>query len=275
VSEIGAIFTTPGHKALITYLTVGYPSVDATLEIVPLLASSGCDLVELGIPFSDPLADGATIQRASYQALKQGVTPKLCLEVASKLRTKVDIPLVFMTYFNPVLNYGLDAFCRDCTAAGVSGMIIPDLPPEEGLELERISLKYDLDLIYLLAPTSTDERIDMVAARSRGFIYLVSMTGVTGSRDKLPQGLESFVSRVRQRTSLPLCVGFGISNAEQAQRVAKIADGVIVGSRLIQLLEEEDAPSKVRSFVRSLRDALNNQVKNNSESRSTKRRPIM
>ena len=275
MSEIGAIFTTPGHKALITYLTVGYPSVDATLEIVPLLASSGCDLVELGIPFSDPLADGATIQRASYQALKQGVTPKLCLEVASKLRTKVDIPLVFMTYFNPVLNYKLNAFCRDCTAAGVSGMIIPDLPPEEGLELERISLKYDLDLIYLLAPTSTDERIDMVAARSRGFIYLVSMTGVTGSRDKLPKELESFVSRVRQKTRQPLCVGFGISNAEQAQRVAKIADGVIVGSRLIQLLEEEDAPSKVRSFVRSLRDALNNQVKNNSESRSTKRRPIM
>jgi tryptophan synthase alpha chain len=275
VSKIGAIFNRSGHKALITYLTVGYPSVDATLDTVPLIASSGCDLVELGIPFSDPLADGTTIQRASYQALQHGVTPELCLKVASKLRAKVDIPLVFMTYFNPVLSYGVKDFCKDCAQAGVSGLIIPDLPPEEGTELEDISLKYGLDLIYLLAPTSTDERIDMVAARSRGFIYLVSTTGVTGSRDKLPEELESFVSRVRQRTSQPLCVGFGISNAEQAQRVAKIADGVIVGSRLIQLLEEKDAPSKVRFFVQSLRDALNNQVENNSESRSTKRRPTM
>ena len=275
MSKIGAIFNKSGHKALITYLTVGYPSIDATLEIVPTIVSSGCDLVELGIPFSDPLADGTTIQRASYQALQHGVTPELCLEVAGKLKAKVDIPLAFMTYFNPVLSYGAKDFCKDCARAGVSGLIIPDLPPEEGAELESISAKYGLDLIYLLAPNSTEERIDIVAARSRGFIYLVSMTGVTGSRDKLPKDLESFVSRVRQRTSQPLCVGFGISNAEQAQRVAKIADGVIVGSRLIQLLEEKDASSKVRSFVRSLRDALNNQVENNSESRSTKRRPTM
>jgi len=266
MSGIGAIFNRSGHKALITYVTVGYPSIKTTLEIVPMIASSGCDLVELGIPFSDPLADGTTIQKASYQALKQGVTPELCLEVASKLRTKTDMPLVFMTYFNPVLSYGLNAFCRDCAEAGISGLIIPDLPPEEGTGLESASLKHGLDLIYLLAPTSTGERIDIVATRSRGFIYLVSMTGVTGSRDKLPRGLESFVSRVRQRTSLPLCVGFGISNAAQARRVAKVADGVIVGSRLIQLLEEDDAPSKVRSFVRSLRDALSNHVKNNTSS---------
>lgn len=275
MSKIGAIFNRSGHKALITYLTVGYPSIETTLEMVPMIASSGCDLVELGIPFSDPLADGTTIQRATYQALKQGVTPKLCLEVAGKLRTKVDIPLVFMTYYNPVFSYGLSVFCKDCAEAGISGLIIPDLPPEEGTELENISFKHGLNLIYLLAPTSTDKRIDMVAARSRGFIYLVSMTGVTGSRDKLPKQLESFVSRVRQRTSLPLCVGFGISNPVQARRVAKVADGVIVGSRLIELLEEKDAPSKVRSFVRSLRGALNNQVEDNSESRSTKRRPIM
>jgi tryptophan synthase alpha chain len=264
MSDIGAIFSKPGHKALITYLTVGYPTAETTLEMIPTIASSGGDLVELGIPFSDPLADGTTIQRASYQALQQGITPEVCLEVASKLRAKVDIPLVFMTYFNPVLNYGLDAFCRDCARAGVSGLIIPDLPPEEGAELEAISLKHGLDLIYLLAPTSTDERIAMVAARSRGFIYLVSMTGVTGSRDKLPEELESFVSRVRQRTQQPLCVGFGISNAAQALRVAKIADGVIVGSRLIQLLEEKDAPSKVHSFIRGLRYALSNNVENHA-----------
>lgn len=264
MSEIRAIFNRSGHKALITYVTVGYPSMETTLEIVPAIASSGCDLVELGIPFSDPLADGTTIQNSSYHALKQGVTPELCLKVAGKLSTKVNIPLVFMTYYNPVLSYGLSAFCKDCAGAGVSGLIIPDLPPEEGTELESISLKHNLDLIYLLAPTSTSERIDMVAARSRGFIYLVSMTGVTGSRDRLPRGLESFVSKVRQRTSLPLCVGFGISNPTQARRVAKVADGVIVGSRLIQLLAEKDASSKVRTFVRSLKDALSNHVKNNA-----------
>jgi tryptophan synthase alpha chain len=258
VSKISTIFAKPNHKALITYLTVGYPSIETTLEIVPAIASSGCDLIELGIPFSDPLADGTTIQRASYHALQQGVTPKLCLKVAKKLRAKIDIPLVFMTYFNPIFNYGLDTFCRDCAQAGVNGLIIPDLPPEEGTELENASLKHGLDLIYLLAPTSTDERIAKVAARSRGFIYLVSMTGVTGSRDNLPQELESFASRVRQRTSQPLCVGFGISTAEQAQRVAKVADGVIVGSKLIQLLEEKDAQTKVRAFVESLRDALDN-----------------
>jgi len=264
VSAIKDIFAKTGHKALITYLTVGYPNVETTLEIVPLIASSGCDLVELGIPFSDPLADGTTIQRASYHALKQGITPELCLGVAQKLRAQLDIPLVFMTYFNPVHRYGLDGFCRDCSQAGISGLIVPDLPPEEGAELEDISLRHGLDLIYLLAPTSTDERIDVVAARSRGFIYLVSLTGVTGARDKLPQELESFVSRVRQRARQPLCVGFGISTPDEARRVAKVADGVIIGSRLIQLIEEKDPATKVRSFIQSLRDALSDQVEDSA-----------
>ena len=260
------IFTKKGYKALITYLTVGYPNVETTLEMVPLIASSGCDLVELGIPFSDPLADGTTIQRASYHALKQGITPEICLDVAHKLRAKVDIPLAFMTYFNPVHKYGLDAFCRDCARAGISGLIVPDLPPEEATELEETSQSHGLDLIYLLAPTSTDERIDMVAARARGFIYLVSLTGVTGARDSLPQELEDFVLRVRRRARQPLCVGFGISTPDEARRVAKVADGVIVGSRLIQLLEENDPAPKVRSFVKSLRDALSNQVEESPRS---------
>lgn len=262
MSRIEAVFQKPGHKALIPYLTVGYPSLETTLETVPLLASSGCDLIELGIPFSDPLADGTTIQRASYQALKQGVTPELCLDTANKLKAKVNVPMVFMTYFNPVFSYGLDKFCKDCAGSGISGLIIPDLPPEEGGELEKISLKHGLDLIYLLAPTSTDERIEIVTTRSRGFIYLVSITGVTGSRAKLPRELESFVAKVRQRSRLPLCVGFGISNPDEAKRVAMVADGVIIGSRLIQLLEEKDALSKVRSFIRGMREALNS-VENN------------
>ncbi len=257
MSGIASAFSQPDHKALIAYVTVGYPSIAATLEVVPLLASSGCDIVELGIPFSDPLADGATIQKASFRALENGVTPQLCLEVAEQLRQKVSIPLVFMTYFNPVFSYGLSKFISACTSSGVSGLIIPDLPPEEGSELETITQKQHLDLIYLLAPTSTDERIRLVAERSRGFIYLVSVTGVTGARKKLPEDLASFVGRVREIAHQPLCVGFGISTPEQAKRVALIADGVIVGSRIIQLMEAEDNfVSPVSSFIKGLRQAL-------------------
>jgi len=260
------------HKALITYLTVGYPSVNTTLEIVPALADWGCDIVELGIPFSDPLADGTTIQKASYEALRNEVTPSLCLQIASQLRQKVDIPLVFMTYYNPVFSFGLEAFCRASTKAGVDGLIIPDLPPEEGAELEKPARKQGLDLVYLLAPTSSEERIGLVAQRSRGFIYLVSLAGVTGARETLPADLEEFVGRVRKRTSLPLCVGFGISTPEQARQVAKIADGVIVGSRLIQLLGrhperggaspgERYTPAELKEFIGGLRNALDS-IKN-------------
>ena len=257
MSKISDVFKKTNYKAFVPYVTVGYPSIDATLEIVPLLESSGADIVELGIPFSDPLADGPTIQASSYHALQQGTTPKLCLEVAEKLSAKVNIPLVFMTYFNPVHYYGLDAFCQDCASAGISGLIVPDLPPEEGAELEDASKKHDIDLIYLLAPTSTDERIDIVARRSRGFIYLVSITGVTGARDSLPKELEDFVNRVRQRAQQPLCVGFGISTADAAKRVAKVADGVIVGSRLVQLMGEPDYLNKIEDFSKGLRKALN------------------
>ena len=246
-----------GHKSLISYVTVGYPSLEATLEVVPLLARCGCDIVELGIPFSDPLADGVTIQNASFRALQQGITPQICLEVAGQLSQKVDIPLVFMTYFNPVFSYGLEEFCRACRRSGIDGLIIPDLPPEEGSALEAITQKQELDLIYLLAPTSPAERLRLVAERSRGFIYLVSVTGVTGTRDRLPADLEAFVNRVRQVATQPLCVGFGISTPEQAKRVARIADGVIVGSRLIQLMEAEgDFIPRVTTFIKGLRRSL-------------------
>jgi tryptophan synthase alpha chain len=211
--------------------------------------------VELGIPFSDPLADGATIQQASFTALERGITPKLCLELAAELRSQMTIPLLFMTYYNPVLSFGVDAFCQASARSGVDGLIIPDLPPEEGQELETATRNYGLDLVYLLAPTSRPERIQQVAQRSRGFIYLVSLTGVTGPRDRLPPGLEAFVSRVRAQSSLPLCVGFGIAGPEQAKRVAQVADGVIVGSRLIQLMETGD-PSEQQGFIQQLRQAL-------------------
>jgi len=256
LSRISSVFSQSEHKALIPYVTVGYPSIEATLKLVPLLARSGCDIVELGIPFSDPLADGATIQKASFHALENGVTPQLCLEVAKKLRQKVNIPLVFMTYFNPVFSCGLEEFCSACTKSGIDGLIIPDLPPEEGAELEAITQRQNLDLIYLLAPTSTEERIRLVTQRSRGFIYLVSVTGVTGVRDKLPVNLEAFVARVRKVATQPLCVGFGISTPEPARQVARIADGIIVGSRIIQLMEADESMANVVDFARELRCTL-------------------
>jgi tryptophan synthase alpha chain len=256
LSRIVSVFVGAKHTALIPYITVGYPTVETTLKVVPLFASSGCEIIELGIPFSDPLADGATIQRASYEALRQGVTSEVCFEVTQELRRQVEIPLVFMTYYNPVLKFGLEQFCSKCAGVGVDGLIIPDLPPEEGEELEQSTKRHGIDLIYLLSPASTEERIQLVASRSSGFIYLVSLTGVTGARDNLPEELESFVARVRERTEKPLCIGFGVSTPEQARRIAKIADGVIVGSRIIQLLDEDKSLKNVCSFIKSLRGAL-------------------
>ena len=263
MSRIASVFARANHTALIPYITAGYPTIETTLKIVPLLTSSGCDIIELGIPFSDPLADGATIQRAAYEALRQGVTPNVCFELARELRQRVEIPLVFMTYYNPVLKFGLEQFCSKCAEAGIDGLIIPDLPPEEGEELEKSAKEYGLGFVYLLSPASTVERINLVASRSSGFIYLVSLTGVTGSREKLPEELESFVARVRKSTEKPLCVGFGVSTPEQALRVARVADGVIVGSRIIQLLGEDVAkPDKsgnyknTCSFIKCLKETL-------------------
>jgi tryptophan synthase alpha chain len=256
MSRIASVFTHAKHTALIPYITVGYPTVETTLKVVPLLANTGCDIIELGVPFSDPLADGATIQRASYEALRQGVTPRVCFEVAEELRRQVEIPLVFMTYYNPVLKFGLEQFCSKCAEVGIDGLIIPDLPPEEGKELEKSTKRHGLDLIYLLSPASTEGRIRLVTGRSGGFIYLVSLIGVTGARDKLPEELESFVARVREKTEKPLCVGFGVSTPEQARRVAKVADGIIVGSRIIQLLDEDKSLKNACSFIKYLREAL-------------------
>lgn len=256
MSRIASVFARAKHTILIPYLTVGYPSVETTLKAVPLFAKNGCDIIELGIPFSDPLADGATIQQASYEALRQGVTASVCFEVARELRRRVKIPLVFMTYYNPVLKFGLGQFCSRCAEVEIDGLIVPDLPPEEGEELERSTKRHGLDLVYLLSPASTEQRIRLVTSRSSGFIYLVSLTGVTGARDRLPEGLESFVGSVKKRTEKPLCVGFGVSTPEQARRVAKVADGVIVGSRIIQLLDRDKSLKNACSFVRSLREAL-------------------
>ena len=256
MNRIDRVFRDRTRKALIGYVTAGYPSAEATLTIVPALVESGCDIIELGIPFSDPLADGPIIQKSSFEALQKGITPGKCLQTAHALRRQLEVPLIFMGYFNPILHYGLEEFCRDSAAAGVDGLIIPDLPPEEGTELEKSSRRYGLDLVYLLAPTSDEERIRMVSKRSRGFIYLVSITGVTGSGAGLPPELEEFVNRVRRRTSKPLCVGFGIATPAQARRVAQVADGIIVGSRIIKLIEEDPTLARMKSFVKDLRRAF-------------------
>lgn len=255
MSRITEVFK-PGYKALIAYITAGYPDIGATVNIAAVLAKSGCDIIELGIPFSDPLADGATIQKASHHALQRGVTPQACLEAAAEIRKKTVKPLIFMTYFNPVLNYGPEAFCRSCAKAGINGLIVPDLPPEEGTELEAITKNNNLDLIYLLAPTSTEDRINTVAERSRGFIYLVSLIGVTGTRKNLSPELQSFVKRVRQKARQPLCIGFGISTPEHSMLAASYADGVIIGSRLIELIEEDSNLNSLKAFISGVRQAL-------------------
>jgi tryptophan synthase alpha chain len=172
-----------------------------------------------------------------------------------------------MTYYNPVLNYGLESFCRSCHNAGISGLIVPDLPPDEGAELETTTKNQDLDLVYFLAPTSTPARIEEVAAKARGFIYMVSLTGVTGARKTLPPGLENFIQRVRQKAEQPLCVGFGIATPAQARRVAAAADGVIVGSKLIQLIDEDASLASLKAFVSSLRHAMDS-CENNREAKS-------
>jgi tryptophan synthase alpha chain len=255
MSHIGTVFK-PGYKALLAYLTVGYPDLETTHRAAVALAKNGVDIIELGIPFSDPLADGTTIQKASYRALQQGVTLQVCFDMARQLRREINVPLVFMTYYNPVFSFGLEPFCQKCNETGIDGLIIPDLPPEEGGELEAITQKHQLDLIYLLAPTSSEERIAAVAKKSRGFIYLVSLTGVTGARQTLPAELEDFVGRVKRQARQPLCVGFGIASPEQASRVAGIADGVIIGSRLIQLIEEDATLVNLKEFTSNIRRAL-------------------
>ena len=245
------------QPSLVGYLTVGYPSLAATRRLVPLLAEAGCDMIELGIPFSDPLADGATIQKTTHQALLNGVTPELCLELAADLHAATNVALTFMTYYNLILNYGLDRFCTKAATGGIAGLIIPDLPPDEGVELDAAAKAHGLDLVYMLAPTSTPDRIRFVAARARGFIYLVSLTGVTGARADLPAELEEFVARVRRETRVPLAVGFGIASPEQAARVGRVANGVIVGSRLLQIVEQDDDQfTQATAFVRSLKGAL-------------------
>jgi tryptophan synthase alpha chain len=237
---------------------MGYPQRESALSLVPALVEVGADLIELGIPFSDPLADGATIQAAAQQALTNGMTLSLCLEQAALLRGRgVTVPFVLMGYYNPIFQMGTERFARRAAAAGVDGVIVPDLPPEESDDLCAALHAQGTDLIFLLPPTSDNGRLQIVTERTSGFLYLVSLTGVTGARDQLPPDLESFVARVRATTGLPLAVGFGIGTPAQAAQVARVADGVIVGSALIKAIGAgEDPVSAASTFVAGLRAGM-------------------
>jgi len=243
-----------GRKAFIPYIMAGEPSLEKTGEIIFMFEECGADIVELGVPFTDPLADGPVIQRASERALERGITLKGVLPFIKELRKRTLIPLVLMTYYNPVFKYGEEDFVKDARDAGVDGVIIPDLPPDEAGSFIKLSRKAFLDTVFLLAPTSTTERIKKVARASRGFIYYVSITGITGSRLLLDGSLESSILEIRKYTDKPIAVGFGVSSPEEAAVVSKASDGVIVGSAIVKRINE--SPDGLREYLFSLREMI-------------------
>ena len=247
-----------GRTALMPYFTLGYPTRSGSVDILEALSRSGADLIELGAPFSDPLADGPTIQHTTQVALEQGLTLGDCLEMVCELRRRaVHQPLLMMAYINPLLSYGIEAFAAQAAGSGVDGLIIPDLPIEEAGELMNACRQHRLALVFMLAPTSSPERIALAAQHSTGFLYLVSVTGVTGARQALPDDLAEFIQRVRSATTLPLVVGFGIATPDQARAVGELADGVIVGSALIQAVQASNKPGRAAShFTIMLRESL-------------------
>jgi tryptophan synthase alpha chain len=246
------------RPALMPYLPLGYPTLPVSRELIKASQDAGADMLELGVPFSDPLADGPVVQHATQVALENGMNLKKCLDVVQDARAKgVTIPLVFMGYYNPILKYDIKKFARDAFEVGVDGVIVPDLPPEEADDLQKEANAQDLHVVFMAAPTSTPERLKRITKETRGFLYLVSITGVTGQRDELPQGLEEFVERVRDVTSKPVCVGFGISNVDTAKRVGQIADGVIVGSALVARIgDPQTAVTNAQEFISDLRAAM-------------------
>jgi tryptophan synthase alpha chain len=245
-----------GKAALIAYLTAGDPSADATPGFVAALKRGGADLIELGVPFSDPIADGPVIQRGSDRALKAGLNVHKVLEIASKIRSQSEIPLLLFTYVNPVLRYGLENLARDAKAAGIDGCLLTDVSVEEADVYVSAMRAAGLDTVFLAAPTSTPERLKLVAKFSSGFIYLVSRTGVTGERAELSEALRPLIDATRAISHLPVAAGFGISTPEQAGAVAKIADGVVVGSAIVRLIEQNAGEAGLEKYMRSLRDGM-------------------
>lgn len=244
-------------KAFIPFITCGDPDLETTEKIVRAAVTNGADLIELGIPFSDPTAEGPVIQGANIRALAGGVTTDKIFDLVRKLRVDITVPFVFMTYANVVFSYGAEKFISTCGEIGIDGLILPDLPFEEKEEFLEVCHKYDVDLISLIAPTS-ENRIGMIAKEAEGFIYIVSSLGVTGERSEITTDLGSLVKVIRQNTDIPCAIGFGISNPEQAKKMADISDGAIVGSAIIRIIEKygKDAAEPVGEFVKSMKDGL-------------------
>jgi len=249
-----------GKKGLITFITAGDPDLSSTVDLVLRMEAAGADVIELGVPFSDPLADGPEIQKASCRALAAGTTLARILETVKEIKSKCSIPLILMGYYNPFYKYGLDRFISAAASAGVNGLIVPDLPLEESGPLMGLAAKAGIDLIPLVSPVTTESRIKDITAKARGFIYCVSVTGVTGMRKEIGTDIESFTSRVRHYTSLPLAIGFGISNPEQAARMSKHCDAIVVGSAIVKIIAETGnstaAGLAIEGLIRRFKAAL-------------------
>ena len=245
-------------KAFIGFLTAGDPTIEKTVEYILAMEEAGCDLIEIGIPFSDPMAEGVVIQDANIRALGHNTTTDDVFEIVRKVRQKTDVPLVFLTYINPVFFYGYEKFFKKCGELGIDGIISPDLPYEEKGEIKDIALSNDVDVISLIAPTSK-ERIQKIASDATGFIYVVSSLGVTGMRSEIKTDLKFILDDIRAVSDLPLAVGFGINTPEQASNIGKIADGVIVGSAIVKIIEEhgENAAEPLKEYVSAMKTACN------------------
>ncbi len=250
-------------KAFIVYLTAGFPSLSETERIVPELEKAGADIIEIGVPFSDPMADGLTIQKSSEMSLKKGTTLKKILKTVRNIRRKSEIPIVLMSYLNPVYCYGMKDFVKEAAGCGVDGVIFPDLPPEEAAEIERRTKGKDFYIIFLASPTSTSGRLKLIARHSKGFIYYVSLTGITGARDRISPHIATNIRKIRRITDKPVCVGFGISTEKQARLVSKAADGVIVGSAVIDVINKNRGKKtlvkEVGKFASRLAKAVHNE----------------
>ena len=248
-----------GNKALVAFYTAGDPDLSASKDIFAVIEKNGADIIEIGVPFSDPLADGPTIQASSHRSLQKGTTLKKIIQLVADIRKTSELPIILMTSFNPVFVYGKKEFVADAVKAGVDGMIIPDLPPEEAEEF--LGIAEGLDLVFLLAPTSTPDRIQQVGKVSKGFIYYISLTGTTGTKEALSDGLKNKVNEIKKSVSLPVLVGFGVSGPEQAKQAAEASDGVIIGSAIVKLIAEHIDPAerdrKLADFLASIKKAIN------------------
>ena len=259
ISQVFKTLKKQNRRALIPYITAGDPDLDITAKLILTISQNGGDILELGVPFSDPLADGPTIQAASQRALKSGTTLKGILEMVREIRKKIDIPLVLMSYYNPLRQYGLEALARDASKAGINGFIVPDLTPEEATDWLKVCKEHSLDTIFLIAPTTSLNRARKIAQMSRGFIYYVSVTGVTGTRESLPQDIIENLKQLRKITNKPIAVGFGISSPNHVRMLVPYTDGIVVGSAIVKLIGETKELSqicvKVAKFIKNLSQA--------------------